>query len=143
MFSYGGAGSSNFALIPLNKSSNLPEEHNAHVTTIDGHGPNPNRQEHSHCHQVQFYQNCLYVNDLGTDTINVYHYNDTNGEVRLNHDRINTRPGAGPRHLLFHPDKPLAFVCNELDSTTCVYRIDAKLEHQQTITTRRTEDQQG
>jgi len=126
----------------LNKS-NLPEENNAQVTTIDGHGPNNDRQDHSHCHQVQFYQGYLYVIDLGTDTINVYHYNDTNGEVRLNHDRIHTRPGAGPRHLLFHPDKPLAFVCNELDSTTCVYRIDAKLEHQQTITTRRTEDQQG
>jgi len=79
---------------------------------------------------------------LGTDTINVYRYNDTNGEIHLNGDRIETRPGAGPRHLLFHPDKPLAFVANELDSTTNVYRTDAtigKFELQQTITTRRSD----
>jgi 6-phosphogluconolactonase len=89
---------------------------------------------------VQFYQNYLYVNDLGTDTVNVYQYNHTTGEVRLNGDRIQTVPGAGPRHLLFHPDKPLAFVANELDSTTNVYRVDAaagKFELQQTIRTRR------
>ncbi len=139
IFSYGEQDSSNFVLLPIN-NSNLPEEKGAHVTSIDGHGPNNDRQDHSHCHQVQFYQGYLYVIDLGTDTINVYHYNDTNGEVRLNHDRIKTPPGAGPRHLLFHPDKSLAFVSNELDSTTNVYRIDSAngtLDLQQTITTRR------
>jgi 6-phosphogluconolactonase (cycloisomerase 2 family) len=95
---------------------------------------------------VQFYQGYLYVIDLGTDTINVYHYNDTNGEVRLHRDRIQTSPGAGPRHLLFHPDKPLAFVCNELASTINVYRIDAaigQLELQETIPTRRPEDEKS
>jgi len=140
-FSYGGDGPSNFVLLPINKS-NIPEEEGAQVTSIDGHGPNKDRQDHSHCHQVQFYQGYLYVIDLGTDTINVYRYNDTNGEIHLNGDRIETRPGAGPRHLLFHPDKPLAFVANELDSTTNVYRTDAtigKFELQQTITTRRSD----
>jgi 6-phosphogluconolactonase len=86
------------------------------------------------------------VIDLGTDTINVYHYNETTGVVQLNRDRIKTQPGAGPRHLLFHPDKPLAFVSNELDSTTNVYRIDAAIgtfEHQQTINTRRPEDEKS
>jgi len=142
---YGDHGSSNFVLLPLNKS-NYPEEKGAEITSIDGRGPNHNRQDHSHCHQVQFYQDYLYVIDLGTDTINIYHYNDTNGEVHLNRDRIKTRSGAGPRHIRFHPDKPLAFVCNELDSTINVYRIDAtigKLEYQQTITTRREEDEKN
>jgi 6-phosphogluconolactonase len=142
-FSYGGTSSSNFVLLPINKS-NFPEEKGAQITSIDGSGPNKDRQDHSHCHQVVFHQDYLYVNDLGTDTINVYHYDKTNGEVRLNGDRIKTQPGAGPRHLLFHPDEPLVFVCNELDSTTNVYRIDAtkgKLELQQTITTRRKEDE--
>ncbi|CAF1422964.1 unnamed protein product [Adineta steineri] len=141
---YGGNGTSNFALLPIDKSD-FSKDKDAQVTSIDGHGPNPKRQEHSHCHQVQFHQNYLYVVDLGTDTINIYHYNNGNGEVRLNH-QIKTAPGAGPRHLLFHPDKPLAFVCNELNSTTCVYRTDAtngKLELQQIITTRRKEDEQN
>ncbi len=84
--------------------------------------------------------------DLGTDTLSVYRFNDTNGEVNLVGDRIKTAPGAGPRHIIFHPNKPLAFVCNELNSTTNVYRINAslgQLEHLQTIKTRRQEDENG
>jgi 6-phosphogluconolactonase (cycloisomerase 2 family) len=34
-----------------------------------------------------------------------------------------TREGAGPRHLAFHPRKPLAYVVNELDSTVTTYRL--------------------
>ncbi|CAF1266627.1 unnamed protein product [Rotaria sordida] len=140
---YGGSGSSNFVLLPLNKS-HIPEENNAQIISIDGRGPNHDRQSHSHCHHVKFYQNYLYIIDLGTDTINVYRYDDTNGQAHLHCDRIKTQPGAGPRHICFHPDKSLAFVSNELDSTTNVYRIDpiiGKLEHQQTITTRHREDE--
>lgn len=142
-FSYDGP--SNFALVPLNKS-NLPEENGAQVTTIEGNGPNKDRQAGSHCHQVQFYQGFLYVVDLGTDTISSYHFDDSNGQVRLNGERLKATPGAGPRHLLFHPDQPLAFVANELDSTTSVYRTDVavgKLELLQTISTRRAEDEKS
>ncbi|CAF1656634.1 unnamed protein product, partial [Adineta ricciae] len=142
---YGGLGSASFALLPLNKS-HYPEEKGAKIETVDGRGPHPDRQDHSHCHQVQFYENYLYGVDLGTDTINIYRFDDATGEMRLLHSRIQTEAGAGPRHLFFHPDKPLAFVCNELNSTTCVYRTDAtlgKLQLQQTITTRRSDDEKN
>lgn len=143
MFSYGVPDSATFALQPLN-SSKYPEEKGAQVVSIDGHGPNTKRQDHSHCHEVQFHNDFLYGVDLGTDTINVYRYDQTSGELQLNGDRIKTEAGAGPRHLLFHPNKPLAFVCNELNSTTNVYQVDAakgKFEHLQTISTRRSEDE--
>ncbi|UJR21590.1 hypothetical protein I4U23_024672 [Adineta vaga] len=142
---YGGLGSSNFALLPLNKSQ-YPEEKDAQIGTIDGRGPHPDRQDHSHCHQVQFHGNYLYVIDLGTDTINIYCFDESTGEIHLLHERIKTQAGAGPRHLLFHPDKPIAFVCNELNSTICVYQVDSKVgkfELQQTITTRRLQDIQN
>jgi 6-phosphogluconolactonase len=32
-----------------------------------------------------------------------------------------TRPGAGPRHLAFHPNRPWAYVCDELDSTVTAF----------------------
>jgi 6-phosphogluconolactonase len=35
------------------------------------------------------------------------------------------RPGAGPRHLTFHPSLPLVFVANELDSTVATLRFDS------------------
>lgn len=37
---------------------------------------------------------------------------------------VTTREGAGPRHLAFHPAKPLAYVVNELDSTVTTHRFD-------------------
>lgn len=37
---------------------------------------------------------------------------------------VDTREGAGPRHIAFHPLAPLAFVVNELDSTVTSYRFD-------------------
>jgi 6-phosphogluconolactonase len=83
---------------------------------------------------------------LGTDTISVYRFNDTNGEVSLVGNRIKTEAGAGPRHIIFHPSKSLAFVCNELNSTANVYRVNAshgQLELLQTIKTRRQEDENG
>ncbi|CAF1191930.1 unnamed protein product [Rotaria sordida] len=142
---YGHQGTSNVVLFPLN-NLNLPEEKNAQINTIDGRGPNPDRQDHSHCHQVLFYQNYLYVVDLGTDTLNIYRFNNVNGEVSLIGNRIKTEAGAGPRHMIFHPNKSLAFLCNELNSTTNVYRINAsceQLEYLQTIKTRRQEDENG
>ncbi|CAF1453818.1 unnamed protein product [Rotaria sordida] len=140
---YGGRGISNFVVFPLN-NSNLPEEKDAQINTIDGHGPNSDRQDHSHCHQVLFHQDYLYVTDLGTDTLNVYHFNDANGNVSLVGNRIKTEAGAGPRHIIFHPNKSLVFLCNELNSTTNVYRINASCEQfecLQTIKTRRQEDE--
>ncbi|MGJ7491470.1 lactonase family protein [Variovorax sp. ZT4R33] len=34
-----------------------------------------------------------------------------------------TRETAGPRHLAFHPTRPVAYVVNELDSTVTAYRF--------------------
>ncbi len=126
--------------------SGLPEVNGAQINTIDGSGPHPDRQDHSYCHHVLFYKDHFYVVDLGTDTVSVYRFNDTNGEVKLVGDPIKTAAGAGPRHIIFHPTKPLAFVCNELNSTVNVYRINAslgQLEDLQTIKTRRQEDENG
>jgi len=37
---------------------------------------------------------------------------------------VDTREAAGPRHIVFHPQQPYAFVVNELDSTVTSYRLD-------------------
>ena len=79
--------------------------------------------------------------------MSVYHFNDTNGEVKLVGNRIKTEAGAGPRNIIFHPSQSLVFLCNELNSTINVYRVNNKsnnqLEHLQTIKTRRQEDEKG
>ena len=48
------------------------------------------------------------------------------------------RPGAGPRHVSFHPRKPYVYVLNELDSTITTYSLDpdrGELKPLQIITT--------
>src|SRR5262249_57896075 len=49
-----------------------------------------------------------------------------------------SRPGAGPRHVDFHPSQPYAYVINELDSTITTYRFEptsGELKGLQIITT--------
>lgn len=72
-----------------------------------GSGPNLLRQDKAHCHQAlplpdgSGYAVC----DLGNDEIVTY----PDGRV------FKTTPaGAGPRHLLFHPNGRLAFLVSEL-----------------------------
>ena len=88
----------------------------------------------------------MYVVDLGTDTLNIYRFDETTGQFHSNGNQLQTKPGSGPRHIIFHSNYPFAFVCNELDSTISIYRVDAsigKLEHLQTLSTRRQQDIQS
>ncbi|SJZ52087.1 6-phosphogluconolactonase, cycloisomerase 2 family [Enhydrobacter aerosaccus] len=63
----------------------------------------------------------------GGDSIISYRVNRKKG-VLVEAARVAARPGAGPRHIAFHPRRPLAYVVNELDSTITTYRKDgAKL----------------
>ena len=40
--------------------------------------------------------------------------------------RLATSPGAGPRHIAFHPNGKWAYVINELDSTVTALRYDSE-----------------
>jgi 6-phosphogluconolactonase len=90
------------------------------ILPIVGNGPNPERQEHAHTHCVVLDPQGSYVlaADLGIDRILVFDsqavYRD--GNVPPYSDAA-TAPGAGPRHIAFHPNQSYVYVCNELDST--------------------------
>ena len=62
----------------------------------------------------------VYVPCLGSDHIAQYVIDKTG--LREN-GIVKTAAKAGPRHLAFHPARPLAFGLNELDSTLQVYAI--------------------
>ncbi|MBO0805259.1 MAG: lactonase family protein [Nocardiopsaceae bacterium] len=90
-----------------------------------GSGPNAERQASSHAHMIASDPSTgdLLVADLGADTIFGYEVSGTGG-LSLKRE-LRTRPGAGPRHLAFHPDGRHLFVVNELDGTVSVWRRDA------------------
>jgi 6-phosphogluconolactonase len=89
-----------------------------------GSGPDPVRQAASHAHMVASdpVTGEILVADLGSDAIRVYAL-DGDGHLTPNTAAsLDAIPGAGPRHLAFHPDGRHLFVVNELNSTVCVLR---------------------
>ncbi|MFG1909041.1 lactonase family protein [Kribbella sp. NPDC048928] len=127
--------SGSVAVHPLNENGALGDM--AYFIQRSGTGPNTARQEGPHAHQVAFDPAGAYVFDvdLGADKV----YTSTLGDDGTLHevDELQLHPGAGPRHLVFHPTAGAAYVINELDSTltVCSY-ADGKLQIVQTASTR-------
>jgi 6-phosphogluconolactonase len=90
-------------------------------------GPHRIEQTRPHPHDVAFdpTRGFVAIPDKGLDAVFVLRFESAKGRLGL-HRVVRTRPGAGPRHIAFHPTLPFAYVCNELDSTVGAYRWDAK-----------------
>lgn len=92
------------------------------VVHHEGSGQHPNRQTEPHPHSATPGPNgrFLYVPDLGTDEVIVYELGRRNRTLRRV-GSVNVPPGAGPRHLDFHPERPFGYLVNELDSTLVAF----------------------
>lgn len=67
----------------------------------------------------------LFVPCLGDDLILHVRFDAANGKITPNEPTaVGTQPGAGPRHLVFHPGRRFAFGINELDGTVNSYRFE-------------------
>jgi 6-phosphogluconolactonase len=129
-------GSGNVALFPLNMDGSLK----AAVSTDQHEGRGPaSQQESAHAHSIvisndnQFVYSC----DLGTDQILIYKM-QTDSARLIKAGQYSTRPGSGPRHLEFHPNKNILYVINELNATIeCMHRdtITGALTRFQVIST--------
>ena len=73
----------------------------------------------SHPHQTVSHKEWVWVVDLGCDTI--WHYKVDQQQVEKV-GQTSVTAGAGPRHMVVHPDKDLAFLLCELQSLVHVYR---------------------
>ncbi|MEV7405263.1 lactonase family protein [Streptomyces sp. NPDC091267] len=92
----------------------------------EGSGPDADRQEGPHAHQVVADPSGDWVLsvDLGTDSVRVCALDPDARELRL-HGETALRPGTGPRHLAFHPEGAHAYVLHELEPTVTLCRWDA------------------
>lgn len=86
------------------------------------------RQTSAHPHQIALDPGShrFYVPDLGMDAILVYALDENGGLRHVPDARIDTQRGAGPRHLLFHPNGEHLLVLNELSSTVRLYRRNSR-----------------
>ncbi len=106
-----------------------------------GSSVNRQRQEGPHAHGVTLdaANRFAFVPDLGLDKILVYRFDAATGKMTPHCPAwAVSAPGAGPRHVAFHPNGRFAYVINELDNSVAVFRYDAaggSLQPLQTVST--------
>lgn len=106
-----------------------------------GASVNPKRQKepHAHCIVVTPDNKFAFAADLGTDQILAYKLDPAAGTLAANDPPFAaTPPGAGPRHLTFHPNGKHVYVINELLNSVTLFDYDAArgaLTARQTIPT--------
>lgn len=101
------------------------------INAVDARGeitPKPQfvipTSKHPHCIVTDPSNTFLFVPALGADAVLQYRFNGRTGETTPNNPpAVATKKGAGPRHLVFHPDRRRAFCTNELDGTVNMYDI--------------------
>jgi 6-phosphogluconolactonase len=113
----------NVSLIPLHAGGALTST--TKVFIHEGSGPNHDRQERPHPHSILVDPSNRFAiaADLGIDRLVVY---EIDYAAQLLHRRSDYQaaPGAGPRHFVFHPKKPYAYLANELVNTISVLACD-------------------
>ncbi|AJT62814.1 hypothetical protein T261_1126 [Streptomyces lydicus] len=82
-------------------------------------------QDGPHAHQIITSPDGRHVLsvDLGSDTVYTYRLDERAGRLsQVSYASL--RPGAGPRHLTFHPSGAFAYLANEVDNTLVVCGYD-------------------
>jgi 6-phosphogluconolactonase (cycloisomerase 2 family) len=119
-------GSGSVAVLPLEPDGRLLPVHQLYQ--LPGKpGPDPVQQTSSHPHAVIFDPTGGYVvvPDKGFDCTFVFRFDAATGRIEPTaQGPVASRPGAAPRHCIFHPSLPVLYVNNELDSTVTTYGWD-------------------
>jgi 6-phosphogluconolactonase (cycloisomerase 2 family) len=120
--------SGSIAVLPIAADGSLRDQHQ--VVQLPGEpGPHKVEQVSSHPHDIVFDPSGRFVlvPDKGLDRVFVFQWDVTAGTLTPTpQGSVKARPGAGPRHLAFHPRLPVVWVLNELDSTIATYQFDAR-----------------
>lgn len=129
----------NVAVLPVQSDGSLGEA--TDVKQDQGSSINAERQDgpHAHCIVLDPANRFAYACDLGTDKIMIYRYDGRRGKLIPNGTPwVKVKPGAGPRHLTFHPSGKYAYVINELHATVTVFArvlAEGSLQEVQTVAT--------
>ncbi|MFC7844610.1 lactonase family protein [Streptomyces sp. NPDC057382] len=115
-------GSGSVAVHPIEPSGALGGR--TGLVTHSSPPPGPG-QDGPHAHQIVTSPDGGHVLavDLGTDSVYTYRLDEKAGTL-TEVARARTRPGAGPRHLTFHPGGRYAYLADEVDNTVAVCAYD-------------------
>jgi 6-phosphogluconolactonase len=132
--------SGSVAVLPIGPDGALKDQHQ--LVQLPGEpGPHKVEQQSSHPHDIVFDPSGRFVlvPDKGLDRVFVFRFDGATGKLTPTaQGSVQSRPGAGPRHVAFHPKLPIVWVLNELNSTMATYQFDPEsgsLKPLQVITT--------
>jgi 6-phosphogluconolactonase len=132
--------SGSVAVLPIGPDGALKDQHQ--LVQLPGEpGPHKVEQQSSHPHDIVFDPSGRFVlvPDKGLDRVFVFRFDGATGKLTPTaQGSVQSRPGAGPRHVAFHPKLPIVWVLNELNSTMATYSFDLEsgsLKPLQVITT--------
>jgi len=96
--------------------------------------------EHAHAIRCDASNRYAFSTSLGGGVVHQWRFDERTGLLRENEVApcLAVRPGAGPRHLAFHPNGRWVYLLNELDATLDVLALDSQrgtLEHHRTVST--------
>lgn len=118
---------SSLAVLPRQENGSLGKL--CDLVTLTGKiGPHRVEQPFPKPHQALFDGTDRYiaVPDKGLDRTFVFRLDGATGKLsEVEGTAAESREGAGPRHITFHPSNRFAYVVNELDSTVTACRFDA------------------
>lgn len=130
-----GAGA--VTVYPIHKNGRLGRP--TDTVRHQGASVNPERQTGPHAHQIALdpTNRFVFVADLGLDKIMIYRLDPDRGRLVPHEPRFAPlHPGAGPRHLDFHPTGRYVYVLNELDATLVAFvHSDGRLIPIQVVST--------
>lgn len=112
----------NFSVMRIEADGHLSNS----IQTIQhsGSSANKSRQDKPHVHSafISPDEKYLLVQDLGTDQISVYglNLNNTRPVTEKPISVFQCNPGDGPRHISFHPTKPIVYAVQELTGSVTV-----------------------
>ena len=117
----------NVAVLPVKRDGSL--EAATDMKQYQGSSVNPGNQQgpHAHCIMLDAANRFAYSCDLGTDKIMIFRFEPGSGKLIAGEQPwVKLKPGAGPRHLAFHPSGKFMFTLNEIDSTVTAFARDRK-----------------
>lgn len=109
-------------VFPVNPDGSLGQA--SDFVQHEGKGTDVKRQEKPHVHSTVFSPDNkqLLVQDLGTDKIVLYDFNDKTGKITPSSQPFaKVKDGAGPRHIAFHPNGRFVYLMEEMGGAVTVF----------------------
>ena len=116
----------NVSVFPLRSDGTLGMV--AEVKQHEGSGPKEQQKgPHAHCVIFDRSERYAFASDLGIDKVMIYRVDRATGKLTpAKQPFVELKPGAGPRHLSFHPSGKFLYVISELDSTMSAFNYNER-----------------